>query len=72
MAATVSVPPAAVVARANQLLSELWKFGAGTRKVEQTAGQWTTYLASAMGANGQIKGVTAHRLVATPGQLPNA
>lgn len=61
-----SPPPAAVVARANQLLPELWKFGAGTRKVEQTAGVWTTYLATAMGANGQVKGVTAHRLVSVP------
>lgn len=65
----VPTPPA-VVARANQLLPELWRTGAGTRKTEQTAGTWTTYLATAMGNN--IRGVTAHKLVALPGALPNA
>lgn len=62
-------PPPAVVARANQLLPELWRFGAGTRKVEQTGGVWTTYLATQMGAK---RGVTAHRLIAGPGPLANA
>ncbi len=61
--------PAAVVARANQLLPELWRSGAGTRKTEQTGGVWTTYLATQMGTK---RGVTAHKLVATPGPLANA
>ena len=62
------VPPA-VVARANQLLPELWRSGAGTRKVEQTGGVWTTYLATPMGTK---RGVTAHKLIATPGPIANA
>jgi hypothetical protein len=59
----VPTPPA-VVTRANQLLPTLWATGAGTRKTEQTAGQWTTYLATKMGATGQIRGVTAWKLAA--------
>ena len=58
----VPTPPA-VTTRANQLLPTLWATGAGTRKTEQTAGQWTTYLATKMGATGQIRGVTAWKLV---------
>jgi hypothetical protein len=53
--------PAAVSTRAQQLLPVLWATGAGTKKQEQTAGVWTTYLATAMG-NGTIKGVTAWKL----------
>ena len=61
----VPTPPA-VTTRAQQLLPVLWATGAGTRKTEQTAGTWTTYLATKMGATGQIRGVTAWKLV---GQL---
>jgi hypothetical protein len=66
--------PGAVAARANQLLPELWRVGPGTRKVEQTAGAWTTYIATPMkAANGaQLRGVTAHKLVAGAGPLANA
>ena len=55
--------PSAVATRAQQLLPVLWQTGAGTRKTEQTAGVWTTYLATKMGATGQIRGVTAWKLV---------
>ena len=54
-----SPPGAGVVARAQSLLSELWRHGAGTFKTEQTAGRWVTYKASPMGAK---KGVVAYRL----------
>ena len=57
--------PAAVSTRAQQLLPVLWATGAGTKKQEQTAGVWTTYLATKMGATGQIRGVTAWKLVST-------
>jgi len=57
--------PAAVSIRAQQLLPVLWATGAGTKKQEQTAGVWTTYLATKMGATGQIKGVTAWKLVSS-------
>lgn len=52
-------PPQAVQARAWQLLSQLWKYGAGTKKVEQTAGRWITYVATPMGKK---KGVVAYRV----------
>jgi hypothetical protein len=55
----VPTPPA-VATRAQQLLPVLWATGAGTRKTEQTAGAWTTYLATQMG---QLRGVTAWKLV---------
>lgn len=51
-----SPPPAAVVSRAWQLLPTLWKSGAGTKKFENTGGQWYAYVASPMGSK---KGVTA-------------
>lgn len=52
--------PAAVVARAKQLLPELWKSGkAGAKKTEQTAGKWVTYLAF-VPSKGK-KGVAAFR-----------
>lgn len=50
---------AGVAARAFELLPELWTYGAGTRKTEQTAGRWITYVATAMGTK---KGVVAYRL----------
>jgi peptidoglycan hydrolase-like protein with peptidoglycan-binding domain len=39
----------AVVARANALLPLLWGRGEGSRTTEQTAGRWTTYVATRMG-----------------------
>jgi hypothetical protein len=58
------VPPApAVVSRANQLMSELWKAGrAGATKVEQTDGVWVTYVTFAP-SKGK-RGVAAYRLKA--------
>jgi len=44
--------PAAVVARASQLLPVLWARGAGARQIEQTAGQWASYVA-VPGPNGR-------------------
>jgi hypothetical protein len=64
--------PAPVTTRAQQLLPVLWATGAGTRKTEQTAGQWTTYLATKMGNAGQIRGVTAWKLASAAPQLANA
>lgn len=52
-------PPRAVVARAGQLLSQLWKRGAGTFKIEQTDRRWIAYRATQMGSK---KGVVAYRL----------
>jgi hypothetical protein len=63
--------PAAVSTRAQQLLPVLWATGAGTKKQEQTAGVWTTYLATKMGNAGQIRGVTAWKL-ASAGPTANA
>lgn len=54
-------PPAPVVSRAWQLLPELWAHGSGTRKTEQTAGRWITYVATYMNAARTMKGVTAFR-----------
>lgn len=48
-----------VAARAFALLPELWAYGAGTRKTEQTNGRWITYVATPMGSK---KGVVAYRL----------
>ncbi len=59
-------PPAAVQARAWQLLPILWKQGARARKTEQTAGRWITYEAQPMGAK---KGVVAYRV--RPGAMPS-
>jgi hypothetical protein len=68
-------PPPAVVSRANQLLSELWKSGkVGVTKVEQTDGVWVTYVTFAP-SKGK-RGVAAYRLkagAATPsGQIVKA
>lgn len=56
-------PSASVVARAHQLLPQLWRYGPGTRKCEQTGGQWIMFVATPMGSK---RGVVAHRLVAPP------
>lgn len=58
---------AGVAARAFALLPELWTYGAGTRKTEQTNGRWITYVATPMGSK---KGVVAYRL--RPGAVPTA
>jgi hypothetical protein len=60
-------PPQAVQTRAWQLLPVLWKQGANARKSEQTAGEWVTYVAQAMGAK---KGVVAYKV--RPGAMPTA
>jgi hypothetical protein len=63
-------PPAAVQARAWQLLASLWSQGPGAIKTEQTAGRWITYQAQPMGKK---KGVVAYRLRSQPpavDQLP--
>lgn len=57
-----SPPPVQVQTRAWQLLGQLWKFGPGTRKTEQTAGRWITYQAEAMGKKREKKGVVAYRV----------
>lgn len=51
-------PPPAVVQRASALLPQLWRGGAGTFKVEKTAGVWVYYRATPMGDK---KGVVAFR-----------
>lgn len=60
-------PSGAVVARAAELLPQLWKGGAGTFKVEKTAGVWVLYRASQMGDK---RGVVAYREKVPSG--PNA
>jgi len=52
----------AIVTRAQQLLPVLWRIGPGATQVEQTRGEWITYLATFMNPQKTIKGVTAHRL----------
>jgi len=51
-------PPPAVVQRASALLPQLWQGGAGTFKVEKTAGVWVYYRATPMG---EKRGVVAFR-----------
>lgn len=53
-------PPAAVVQRAGQLVQQLWATGAGSFKVEQTAGRWIAYRAEIVKSG--KKGVVAYRL----------
>lgn len=53
-------PPKAVQQRAGQLLTQLWRSGAGTFKTEQTAGRWITYRAEKVRSGKQ--GVVAYRL----------
>jgi hypothetical protein len=53
-------PPPAVKQRAGQLVSALWKGGAGTFKTEQTDGRWITYVAEIV-ASGK-RGVVAYRV----------
>jgi hypothetical protein len=65
-------PPAPVVARARQLLSELWARGSGATKTEQTAGRWIVYRSEI--TRGNKRGVVAYRergTRATP-SLPSA
>jgi len=53
-------PPAAVVQRAGQLVSQLWSGGAGTFRIEQTAGRWIAYRAEKVRSGKQ--GVVAYRV----------
>lgn len=53
-------PPAAVVQRAGQLVSQLWSGGAGTFKIEQTGGRWIAYRAEKVKSG--KKGVVAYRV----------
>ena len=53
--------------RAKTLLPELWRYGEGTRKTEQTSGRWITYVAR---LHGKLHGVTAYRLRATAAPAP--
>lgn len=55
-------PPRAVVVRAGQLVSELWRRGKGAHRTEQTEGRWITYRAEIVRSGKQ--GVTAWRLKA--------
>lgn len=55
--------PAAVVARAQELLHELWSEGLGAFRIEQTEGRQIAYQAAQMGGK---HGVVAYRLRATP------
>jgi peptidoglycan hydrolase-like protein with peptidoglycan-binding domain len=58
-------PPAAVVQRAGQLVSQLWSGGAGTFKIEQTGGRWIAYRAEIVKSGKE--GVVAYRVKgATP------
>ena len=64
-------PPAAVQARAGQLLSQLWRGGAGTFKVEHTGARWLAYKAAITAGN--KRGVVAYRLrAAAPRAAPPA
>jgi len=60
-----------VAARAAALLPQLWRYGPGTRKTEQVAGRWITFVAV---RHGTLKGVTAFRPKpsATPAPTPTA
>lgn len=58
-------PGPGVVARATQLLPQLWAHGPGTIKTEQTAGRWITYRATQMGTK---RGVVAFKLLAGQAQ----
>jgi peptidoglycan hydrolase-like protein with peptidoglycan-binding domain len=62
-----------VVARARQLLSELWALGSGASKTENTAGRWIVYRAEI--TRGNKRGVVAYRERGDGGtrpELPNA
>lgn len=63
-------PPIAVKQRAGQLVSALWKGGAGTFRTEQTASRWITYQAAIV-ASGK-RGVVAFRQKKTVRALPAA
>jgi putative peptidoglycan binding protein len=63
-------PPAAVQARAKQLVGPLWQQGQGSTRTEQTAGRWITYRAEIVASGNQ--GIVAYRLKAPkpPPRLP--
>jgi peptidoglycan hydrolase-like protein with peptidoglycan-binding domain len=52
-------PPPPVIARARQLLGELWARGQGSYRQEQTAGRWIVYRAEI--TRGNKRGVVAYR-----------
>lgn len=52
-------PPGPVVARARQLVNELWARGQGSYRQEQTAGRWIVYRAEI--TRGNKRGVVAYR-----------
>jgi peptidoglycan hydrolase-like protein with peptidoglycan-binding domain len=62
-------PPPEVQARANQLLPQLWACGAGTYKVEQTAGRWIAYQAVMVGAGQAV--VASQLASAAPAPAPS-
>jgi hypothetical protein len=64
--------PAAVQARAKQLVTQLWSQGAGATRTEQTAGRWITYRAEVVRSGNQ--GIVAYRLKvpAAPPRLPSS
>lgn len=53
-------PPPAVVTRAYQLLSELWKYGSGVHRTEKIDARWITFRAEIVKSG--KKGVVAYRL----------
>lgn len=61
-------PPQVVQNRAWQLLPILWKTGPKSRKTEQTAGRWITYVAEPV--KGGKKGVVAYRPKPGAGAAP--
>jgi murein L,D-transpeptidase YcbB/YkuD len=61
-------PPAAVQARAKQLVSSLWARGSGAYQIERTARRWIAYRAEVV-ASGK-KGVVAYRLRSGDRTLP--
>ena len=63
-------PPGVVQTRAGELLSQLWKGGRGTSKVEKTAGRWIAYQAEI--TRGSKRGVVAYRLRGAKRAAPTA
>lgn len=64
----------AQVARAWQLLPELWQYGEGTWRTEKTGDRWTTYKAAqtSPGKKGVVAYVTTSQATAAPVPAPDA
>jgi len=62
-------PPIVVQQRAGQLVSQLWAAGAGTYKMEQTAGRWIAYRAEKVKSG--KRGVVAYRLKSAQPSTPS-